>query len=158
MKDSYQTNSRTVTTSSLVYMGAVWLFVAAVILIFQLFRPATVRIEWETATELQTAGFHLYRSQSPEGEFVRITESLIPAKGNTVSGASYSFVDNSVRPGETYYYLLEEVELDATTRRYEDDLFVFTVPRITWGVVVLIAVCVLIGLGLIVSGLKEVPQ
>ena len=143
------------TAGWLIFLGALWLLLAGALFYYQLAQPPSIKVEWETATELETAGFYLYRSQSPDGRFVRINEALIPGAGDTVSGASYSYTDRRVTPGATYYYVLEEVEYDATTNRYEQDIFSHTVPRTVWWAVLLTAVSLLIGLALLVMGIRE---
>lgn len=136
-------------------LGALWLLLAAIHLVYQLSNP-TVEVRWETATEVNTAGFNLYRSDEPDGEFVQINVGgLIASEGEAVSGASYTFVDDTVEVGKTYYYVLEEVEFNAATRRYEDDIFAYEVPYVTWWTAVLTAVSILVGLALVVTGLKE---
>lgn len=67
-----------------------------------------VTISWATAVELDNAGFNLYRSDSPDGDFVQINSALIASKGNSVIGASYTFVD-SVGAG-VYWYKLEDID------------------------------------------------
>jgi len=67
-------------------------------------------LEWTTASEVNTEGFNVYRSETEDGEYVKINQALIPAQGNPSTGASYSFVDTDVRPGRTYYYKLEDVD------------------------------------------------
>jgi uncharacterized repeat protein (TIGR01451 family) len=71
-----------------------------------------VRVTWETAAELDNLGFHLYRGETPEGEYVRLNESLIPSQnpGSPV-GAAYAWLDRDVQPGRTYYYKLEDVDV-----------------------------------------------
>jgi hypothetical protein len=65
-------------------------------------------ILWETGTEIDNAGFNLYRAASPDGPWVQINSALILAEGDPVAGASYNFVDT---PGRgTYYYRLEDVD------------------------------------------------
>ena len=76
-------------------------------------------ITWETASEVDTAGFNLYRATSPDGPWQKINEQLIPPSEDPVSGGSYKFVDKSAEPGKTYYYQLEEVELSGTTTRFD---------------------------------------
>lgn len=67
-----------------------------------------VTLSWETATEVDNAGFNLYRAKYKNGKYKKINDALIPAQGNTVSGASYSYVDT---PGKgTFYYKLEDVD------------------------------------------------
>jgi len=72
-----------------------------------------VRIEWETASEINTLGFNLYRAESLDGPQVQINASLIPsqAPGSPV-GASYTQLDQNVQAGTTYYYWLEDVNIE----------------------------------------------
>ncbi len=135
-------------------MGVAWLVLAAGLLIYQLSRPATIQIEWDTATEIDSAGFYIYRSQAPGGDFIAINQELIPSKGDALTGATYSYVDEDVVPGETYYYILEEVEFDSSANRYDEEMFSYRVPQ-TWWVNVVSAVSALVGLALLISGQRE---
>lgn len=71
---------------------------------------ATVTVEWSTASELNTAGFNLYRGETPDGPFTRINPELIPASPDPLIGGSYIYTDTGVAAGRTYYYQLEDVE------------------------------------------------
>ena len=70
------------------------------------YNSGQILIEWETATELDNAGFFVKRSLQPFPPFEDIS-GFIPAKGSGVIGASYEFVDNNITEGTNYYYLLE---------------------------------------------------
>jgi len=72
-------------------------------------RPVII-IEWSTASEFDTAGFNLYRSELPEGEFQKVNEDMIRSSQDPLLGADYKFTDLGVKPNKTYYYQLEEVE------------------------------------------------
>jgi len=75
--------------------------------------PNGILLEWDTATERRNAGFHIWRAKMENGEYTeitRITAQLIPAEGNSRGGASYSYEDASVVPGNIYAYLLEDVD------------------------------------------------
>lgn len=74
------------------------------------FGAATVTVEWSTASELNTAGFNLYRGESQDGPFTRINAELIPASPDPLIGGSYIYTDTGVVAGRTYYYQLEDVE------------------------------------------------
>lgn len=69
-----------------------------------------VRISWETASELENAGFHLWRNITQDGTYTRITHSLIPAEGSATSGATYTYTDREVAAPQVYYYKLEEID------------------------------------------------
>ena len=72
---------------------------------------APVHIEWSTETEMDTAGFNLYRGDSPDGPFdVKINDQLIPSSTDPMTGGKYSYVDNTAQAGKLYYYQLQEVE------------------------------------------------
>ena len=70
-----------------------------------------VVLNWTTASEKDNAGFNIYRSETENGEYVKINAALIPAQGSVTEGASYKFVDWSVERGKTYYYKLEDVDM-----------------------------------------------
>jgi len=76
---------------------------------------AGILIEWLTLSEKDTAGFHLWRSTSRDGEYVRITVSLIPAEGDANSGAAYAFEDTDVFSGKEAWYRLEVVNTDSSS-------------------------------------------
>ncbi len=80
--------------------------------------PTAVTVEWTTASEVDHAGFNLYRGDSPDGPWIKLNQNLIPPAGDPIVGGRYSYVDDDVEPGRTYYYLLEDVALDGTTTRH----------------------------------------
>ncbi|NUO10201.1 MAG: hypothetical protein HUU08_16290 [Candidatus Brocadia sp.] len=65
-------------------------------------------LKWDTATEVDNAGFNVYRADSEGGSYVQINDTLIPAKGSAVSGASYRFQDASGTCNS--YYKLEDLD------------------------------------------------
>lgn len=82
--------------------------------IIQLMNPL-VEVSWSTATEVDTYGYNLLRSNQADGPFdFQVNQEVIEATGQPVSGSDYSFIDRDVKSGMTYYYLLEEVQLDGT--------------------------------------------
>ena len=77
------------------------------------FRPTLhdgkVTIRWTTESELDNAGFNIYRSESRTGEFKQVNENLIQGQGTTAERHTYSWVDTSAKPGVVYYYQIEDV-------------------------------------------------
>jgi hypothetical protein len=71
---------------------------------------ARILLKWETASEIDNVGFNIYRAESADGEYTKINDALIPAKGSPSSGAVYRFSDWNVEKGKTYYYKLEDID------------------------------------------------
>jgi predicted extracellular nuclease len=75
-------------------------------------RPRGIRVKWQTATEIDNLGFYLYRSESPDGPWTRLNEALIPSQApGAPVGATYTWLDEAVQPGVTYFYRLEDVDI-----------------------------------------------
>ena len=66
-----------------------------------------VTIVWKTASEVDNAGFNIYRSKRSDGMYKKVNGNLIPAEGNGALGASYSYEDTS---GKGIFYKLEDVD------------------------------------------------
>jgi hypothetical protein len=112
-----------------------------------------IRLSWTTGAETDTAGFRLWRaiedghggytnihllkertsseSNCQEGELIATTapSQPIPAIGDSVTGACYSFVDTLSGAAGTYYYVLEEVETSGKTTFYCDNIAAATVAQ-----------------------------
>lgn len=136
----------------LIFIGVLWLLLGAYILYAQFSRPATIQIEWQTETEFDTAGFNIYRSHSPEGEFVQINEQLIPSQADPASGAAYQYVDDQVEAGQTYFYKLEDVEYSNV--RQQHDIITGQAPTVEIWALILAAASLVLGLALIAMGIK----
>ena len=78
-----------------------------------------ILVKWETATELDTAAFRLYRAQATSGPWNNLIYQQA-AQGDGTSGDTYTFADSSITQGVTYYYLLEEVSQNGTPNKLED--------------------------------------
>lgn len=68
-----------------------------------------VILSWRTESEQNLAGFHVLRSDSPEGPFMRVSSALIPGHGTTSDLHEYEFIDPNVEWDKTYYYKLHEI-------------------------------------------------
>lgn len=62
-----------------------------------------IHLYWTTSYEANCVGFNVFRSETPDGNFEKITEYLITGKTN------YSWIDKISQAGATFYYRLEEI-------------------------------------------------
>ncbi|MFN2166654.1 MAG: GEVED domain-containing protein, partial [Anaerolineae bacterium] len=75
-----------------------------------------VLVSWETVSEVDNLGFNLYRNTSPDGPAEQLNENLIPSQSpGSTQGASYQWQDLDVEAGQTYYYWLEDVDVNGAT-------------------------------------------
>ena len=70
-----------------------------------------IEISWTTATEIVNAGFNVHRSRSNADPNTCLNAGLIPARGDMLQQVPYSFVDENVTYGVTYYYWVEDVDI-----------------------------------------------
>jgi hypothetical protein len=82
-----------------------------------------ILLEWQTAIEIDNAGFHLWRATGEGWKYgdystvIRLTEQLIAAQGNS---SVYSYRDTDVESGITYYYGLEDIDLNGQSTFHWD--------------------------------------
>ena len=72
---------------------------------------SAVILEWATETELDNAGFNLWKSEEKDEEYARINSYFIPAEGEAGFGAEYSYTDYDVQNGNIYFYKLEDIDI-----------------------------------------------
>lgn len=77
----------------------------------------SIILRWQTAFETDNIGFNVYRSESLLRENAvqlnqELIKSLVPP-GSTY-GADYEFVDTSAKPYRTYFYWIEDVDVNGT--------------------------------------------
>ena len=67
-----------------------------------------ILVEWETATELDNAGFFVQASDQQYGTYSRISEFIF-TESDGLTGATYPYPDYDVTPGVVKWYKLESV-------------------------------------------------
>lgn len=75
----------------------------------------TVELLWHTSSEINTDRFIVERADyigNKVGNYANIEE--IKATGNSLKNKSYSTIDNSVMPGNSYVYRLKVLDFDGT--------------------------------------------
>ncbi|MBI5878709.1 MAG: hypothetical protein HZB53_13750 [Chloroflexi bacterium] len=95
-------------------------------------RPlAPVVLKWTTKSEINTAGFNVFRAEDRAGPFTQVNPDLIPASNDAIAGGQYVYTDTASIAGVTYYYVLEDVEMNG--RRTQHDPFMITAGSSTTG-------------------------
>jgi parallel beta-helix repeat protein len=68
-----------------------------------------VTLMWRTESEMNNAGFAIYKSEVEDGDYTRIT--FVPGAEDSEISKDYKFTDDQVESGHTYYYYLEGISL-----------------------------------------------
>ncbi|MBN2390641.1 MAG: hypothetical protein JXR84_07960 [Anaerolineae bacterium] len=75
-----------------------------------------ILVTWETAMELDNAGFNLYRGTAAVGPYTLLNAALIPPQfPGQAMGGTYEWLDADVQPGATYYYKLEDIDVNGAS-------------------------------------------
>jgi hypothetical protein len=79
--------------------------------------PTHILVEWESISELNNAGFNLYRTGSADNQPAPADLlAYLPSQApGSTTGATYGFQDSDVVAGQTYWYWLEDVDLSGAT-------------------------------------------
>ncbi|MBN1541340.1 S8 family serine peptidase, partial [candidate division KSB1 bacterium] len=88
-----------------------------------------VLLSWETQSETENLGFHIYRKSAEEKEFSQITRELIAGAGNSQVTQRYSYLDTQVFSGQTYDYQLVDIDYRGQITPHEAVRVTLTVPE-----------------------------
>ncbi len=76
-----------------------------------------IKIIWRTESEQDNLGFNVLRAIG-EGEYIKINSHIIQGAGNSSSPNDYSFIDSNVKRMDTYYYKLEQIDINGEKQIY----------------------------------------
>jgi len=80
--------------------------------------PYANTLRWKTASEVDNFGFDVYRSDSEDGSFERVTERPIAGAGTSDLPQQYEWVDTRIDPRRAYYYYVESISMDGSRERF----------------------------------------
>jgi len=84
--------------------------------------PADQRIantpKWSTASELENFGFDVYRGDTEEGPFERLTQSPIQGAGTSDEPHQYSYRDDSIDACKDYWYYVEAISTSGKREKF----------------------------------------
>ena len=70
---------------------------------------AGVVLKWTTESEIDNAGFYIYRSKTKDDEFKVVNRTMIQGAGTTGERNEYTWTDTTAKPNTVYYYQIEDV-------------------------------------------------
>lgn len=70
---------------------------------------AGVVLKWTTESEVDNAGFYIYRSETKDGEFKVVNPTMIQGAGTIGERNEYTWTDTTAKPNTVYYYRIEDV-------------------------------------------------
>ena len=76
-------------------------------------------LSWTTLSEIDNAGFNIWRSDKKDGKYTKINSKIIEAQGGATEVAEYAYSDNTGRPGVRYYYKLEDIDTRGASTFHE---------------------------------------
>ncbi len=68
-----------------------------------------LRISWRLQSQEDVYGFDVYRGDSEDGPFERVTPQPVPGHDTTAVPQQYEFYDTGLEVGRTYHYYVEEI-------------------------------------------------
>ena len=66
-------------------------------------------LKWTTESELDNAGFYIYRSQTKDVVFKVVNPTMVQGAGTTSERNEYTWTDTTAKPNTVYYYRIEDV-------------------------------------------------
>jgi hypothetical protein len=87
----------------------------------------SVTIKWSTENEIDNLGFNIYRSETKDGKYIKVNSKLIWSAGTHSSSHDYSYTDDNLKFGQTYYYYIEDI--DFSGKKDKSPIFQITVGQ-----------------------------
>jgi hypothetical protein len=76
----------------------------------------TIKLSWETESEINNEGFEVYRSAEEEGEYGLLdsykSNNELIGQGNSSTKHEYSYIDNTIVQSQTYWYKIADVDVN----------------------------------------------
>ena len=80
--------------------------------------PYANTLRWITASEVDNFGFDVYRAESPDGPFRRVTKTPVPGAGTRDEPSKYAYTDDTIKPDIAYYYYVESISMSGQRENF----------------------------------------
>ena len=74
-------------------------------------------LKWITESELDNAGFYIYRSETKDGEFKVVNPTMVQGAGTTSEQNEYTWTDTTAKPNTVYFYQIEDISHAGVRKR-----------------------------------------
>lgn len=75
-------------------------------------------VRWTTASEQDNFGFDVYRGESEEGPFIKLTPNAMLGAGTSDETHHYEFRDDGIDPCKAYWYYVEDISTGGERSRF----------------------------------------
>jgi len=75
-------------------------------------------LRWTTASEVDNFGFDVYRADSEDGPFEKLTDRPIAGAGTADVQTRYKYVDDTIERGREYFYYVESISMGGERKRF----------------------------------------
>lgn len=74
--------------------------------------------QWTTASEAENFGYDVFRGESEQGPFIKLTKTPILGAGTTDETHRYQFADDSIDPCRDYWYYVESISTQGEREKF----------------------------------------
>ena len=75
-------------------------------------------IKWATASEVENFGYDVYRAESEDGPFQRVTPKPVAGGGTVDEPQYYRWLDTTIEADKVYFYYVESISLSGERERF----------------------------------------
>jgi hypothetical protein len=75
-------------------------------------------VRWSTASEVENFGFDVYRGETADGPWTRLTEQPVLGAGTSDDVHKYEYVDRTIDPHKAYYYWVESISISGVREHF----------------------------------------
>lgn len=80
------------------------------------------RLHWQTKSEVQSAGFNIFRSEQRDGKYIKLNAVPLPSAKFSARVRSYEYFDRAIDPCKTYYYYIDGLSTNGESMRVSDTM------------------------------------
>ena len=80
--------------------------------------PLRNTLRWKTSSEVENYGFEVFRATSEDGPWTLLTENPIPGAGTSDEPRVYVYYDETISPGQDYYYHVESLSFAGVREKF----------------------------------------